>query len=59
MFILSDAQGELTVFLLLAFWDSRAALENFSDPQLDPDITPREFLLAFESTAAIFRLLEP
>jgi len=58
VFILSDAQGELTVFLLLSFWDSRDALEKFSDPQLDSENAERAKLLTFESTAAVYRVAE-
>jgi len=58
VFILQDAQGELTVFLLLSFWDSRAAVEKFSDPQLDSENAERAKLLTFESTAAVLSVIE-
>jgi heme-degrading monooxygenase HmoA len=58
VFILQDAQGELIVFLLLSFWESRAALEKFSDPQLDSENAERAQLLTFESTAAVLHVIE-
>lgn len=57
-FILCDAQGQFVVFLILSFWDSRAALENFSDPQANAALPSSAFLLAFESTPAVFRVLD-
>lgn len=58
LFIFYDAQGEFAVFLLLSFWDSRAALEKFSDPQLNSENQERGILLAFESTAAVYEVLQ-
>lgn len=58
VFILQDAQGELIVFLLLSFWESRAALEKFSDPQLDSENIERTQLLTFEAMAAVLYVIE-
>jgi heme-degrading monooxygenase HmoA len=61
VFILHDAQGEFSVFLLLSFWESRAVLEQFADPLLKSETSrqEREFLLAFESTAAVYEIISP
>lgn len=57
-YILLDAKGEFSTILLLSFWESRAMLEAFADPQLDPEISrlESEFLLASESTAAVYEV---
>mgnify|MGYP001283711392 CR=1 FL=1 len=57
--IFYDAQREFAVFLILSFWESRAALEKFSDPQLDTNLSRQErgLLLAFESTATVYEIL--
>jgi heme-degrading monooxygenase HmoA len=44
--ILFDTQGEFATVLLLSFWESRAALEAFHEPQ-----GADEFLLASEAAA--------
>jgi heme-degrading monooxygenase HmoA len=56
--ILLDAKGEFVTVLLLSFWESRAALDAFDDPQLYPEINreEREFLLASESAATVYEV---
>jgi heme-degrading monooxygenase HmoA len=44
--ILLDQKGEFVTILLLSFWESRAALEAFHEPQ-----GANEFLLASEAAA--------
>lgn len=57
--ILFDAKGEFTTVLLISFWESHAALDAFADPQLDLETSraEREFLLASESTAAVYEVV--
>lgn len=57
--ILFDVKGEFASILLLSFWDSHAALEAFSDPQLDSEISraEREFILASESTTTVYEVI--
>lgn len=59
LLVMKEARGELTHFLLLSLWVSRAALEAFADPQLDSGVSREErgFLLAFESTAAVYEVM--
>lgn len=56
VWVLRQAQGEYTSVILLSFWESRTALEAFSDPQLQSEAIrgERESLLAFESAAAVY-----
>lgn len=51
VYLLLDLKGEFAFILLLSFWESRAALEAFSNPQLNPPSSPteREFVLASEA----------
>jgi hypothetical protein len=44
IYILLNAKGEFATVLLLSFWESRAALEAFHEPQ-----GANEFLLASEA----------
>ena len=58
--VLRETQGEFTSVVLLSFWESRAALELFVDPQLQPESScgERETLLAFESTASMYEVVK-
>jgi len=49
--ILLDQKGEFVTFLLLSFWESRAALEAFHEPQ-----GADEFLLASEA-ATVYEVM--
>ena len=57
--VLRETQGEFTSVVLLSFWETRAALDAFADPQLQPEASrgERESLLAFESTAAVYEVM--
>ena len=59
VYILLDMKGEFASILLLSFWESRAALEAFVDPQLDPETShvERELVLAFESTTTVYEVI--
>lgn len=59
VWVLRETQGGLTGIVLLSFWDTRADLEAFADPHLEPETSrgERESLLAFESTAAVFEVM--
>lgn len=59
VWVLRQAQSEFTSIVLVSFWESRATLDAFSDPQLQPETSrgERESLLAFESTAAVYEVM--
>lgn len=59
VYILLDVKGEFASILLLSFWESRAALEAFVDPQLDPETNraERELVLASESTTTVYEVI--
>ena len=61
LFIMRELQGELAQFLLLSFWTSNEALENFAgaNPCEVVDLTPEEknLLSAFESTAVHYKIV--
>ena len=59
VWVLREKQGEFTSVVLLSFWESRAALDAFLDPQFQPETNrgERESLLAFESTAAMYEVV--
>ena len=56
--ILFDTENEFTTVLIISFWETRAALAAFADPQRDPETcrTERDFLLASESRAAVYEV---
>lgn len=56
--ILHNTQGEFASILLLSFWESREAMDRFSDPQFQSESSRenRNFLLARESTAAVYEV---
>jgi heme-degrading monooxygenase HmoA len=61
LFILKDLQGEITHFLLLSFWASDEALENFASADCSDvvKLSPEEekLLIAFESTARHYKIV--
>lgn len=61
LFILKEHQGEITHFLLLSFWASDEALENFASADYSDvvKLSPEEakLLIAFESTARHYKIV--
>jgi heme-degrading monooxygenase HmoA len=63
LLVLQDQQDELVYFLLLSFWTSQEALQNFTgahSPELDVvNLSPEEqsLLVAFESTARYYKVV--
>ena len=57
LFILKEAQGELTYFLLLSLWSSDEALKKFAGVKAEEiSLTPEEksLLIAYESSARYY-----
>ena len=61
LFILKELQGEIVYFLLLSFWASDEALENFAGADYSDvvKLSPEEgkLLVAFESTARHYKIV--
>lgn len=59
VYILLDLKGEFASILLLSFWESRAALEVFTNSQLEfvTRRLEREFVLASESTTTVYEVI--